>query len=580
MTLSITLTLRLNGLQADVFHQPELCNEAHELGVQFLDMVEMARDFSSALHNPRPQKSRNNFLRFVFEQSHDHDQEATNRKLKLRALNGISLVLCAATYTKNSILGFSKGRFNILLAHCSSFLGSPAVVASKLPSQLIQTSLAAPIHAIDDVSYRRFRRDLAKLQTGLGATQASIDLGLKQDHGLCRRESTAWPKEQVSALLHGPQCITFCVVLRQIARLCKDFERTIPCSIHTIEALVTISKSGSLDDSMQLLDTAADMLTDLVPVSTWASVVHRRSIVLRLLGDPQSSEQELHTFIRRSPNLPGHLLIPLQLSLANNLIYQLKYTDAAQIVREIQVTKDLQGDQVQLIWDQIYCVGRVMRGQGDFESARICFEQCFKTYGMRKSKKIIIQTALADLYCELDYKSQDDQRYHLFQARSLLEPALESVGVANSKSRRRLLLSLSEINLREGRLHEARKSLEELLILYGGMDSFDVVDRLGHVRSYIALARTYPDGQAEPQWRNALRLNAEYNPSEEEVFTCAIIYLHLSWLSYCSGELNGAQNMYACAGKVLNRRRPEYLLPGVGTYVFDEIQCKLRNANL
>ncbi|KAK1659833.1 hypothetical protein BDP55DRAFT_505367, partial [Colletotrichum godetiae] len=212
----------------------------------------------------------------------------------------------------------------------------------------------------------------------------------------------------------------------------------------------------------------------------------------------------------------------------------------------------LQGDQVQLIWDQIYCVGRVMRGQGDFESARICFEQCFKTYGIRKSKKIIIQTALADLYCELDYKSQDDQRYHLFQARSLLVPALESVG----------------INLREGRIREARKLLEELLILYGGIDSFDVVDRLGHVRSYIALARTYPNGQSESHWRNALRLNAEYNPSEEEVFTCAIIYLHLSWFSYCSGELNGAQKMYACAEKVLHRRRPEYLLPGVGTYVF------------
>jgi hypothetical protein len=35
------------------------------------------------------------------------------------------------------------------------------------------------------------------------------------------------------------------------------------------------------------------------------------------------------------------------------------------------------------------------------------------------------------------------------------------------------------------------------------------------------------------------------------------------------------QEMYARASEVLQRRRPEYLLPGIGTYVYDEVLCKL-----
>ncbi|KZL78865.1 hypothetical protein CI238_13193 [Colletotrichum incanum] len=578
MTLSITLSLNEN--QTNVLQEPELCNEAHTLGVQFLDMVGLARDFSSALQEPRPHKSRNSFLRFVFEQSHVHNQETAERKLKLQALNGISLVLCAATYTEKMVLGFSDGRFNILIEHCSNFLGDPAVVASKLPVEVIQTSLAAPVNAVDDEAYRRFRDDLENFQPGMRNVKASISLGLRLGHDEFGTELGSWPEEQVTALLRGPQYNTFSVILRQLSRLYKETGRKIPCSARLIEALVTVSKSGPPVDRMQLLDTAAEMLTDSASASTWATVVHQRSIVLRLLGDPLRSEQEILMCLKRLPKLPDHLLRSLQLSLANNLIYQLKYTDANRIARGIQISQTFHTDQVQTLWDQIYCVGRIMRGQGDFESAKTCFERCSETHDIRTSKKIIIQSALADLYCELDYISRDKQRHYLLRARLSLEPALELAGVTNSKSRRRLLLSLSEVCLREGRVFEARETLKELLSHYGDVKSFDVVDRLGHVRSYIALARTYPPGQAETYWREALRLNAEYNPSEEEVFTCAIIYLHLSWLDHCSGKMEEAQNMYAYAQKILCKRRPEYLLPGVGTYVFDDIQYKLQRTGL
>ncbi|KAK2006150.1 hypothetical protein LZ32DRAFT_596043 [Colletotrichum eremochloae] len=576
MVLSIALSL--NGLEVDLFQQPELCNGAHTLGVQFLDMVELARDFNSALQEPRPLKSRSSFLRFVFERNHTDNQVASSRKLKLQALNGISLVLCAATYTEKMVLGFSDSRFNTLLSHCSTFLGNPSVVASKLPGHAIQASLAAPIMAVDIGAYQKFRYDLEKFRPGLGVVHKSVNLGAEQCRDAFDSHFMSWPEEQVMALLHGPHRTTFCIVLRQIVQLYKETERQIPRSTHMIEALVTVSKSSPLGNRMQLLDIAAAMLTDSASASASAAVVHQRSVVLRLQGDLLRSEQEILTYIKQSHNLPDHLMEPLQLSLVNTLICQLKHTDANRIARDIQVARNPHDDQVQMLWDQIYCVGRIMRGQGDFYSAKICFERCSGTHGIRISKKIIILSALADLYCELDYISQDPQRHYLLQARSLLEPALKLVGVANSKSRRRLLLSFSEIHLREGAVDEARTILKELLILYENMQSLDIVDRLGHVRSCIALARTYPPGQAERYWSDALRLNADYNPSEEEVFTCAVIYLHLSWLSYCSGEMDGAQNMSACAEKILCNRRPEYLLPGIGTYVFDDIQHKLQIA--
>lgn len=111
-------------------------------------------------------------------------------------------------------------------------------------------------------------------------------------------------------------------------------------------------------------------------------------------------------------------------------------------------------------------------------------------------------------------------------------------GGANPKNCRRLLLPLSEVYIRRGRLNEATTILKELLTLFNGLKSPDLIDRLGHVRLHMTLARSCAPQQAQLHWQEALRLNEAYNPCEEEVFTCAVIYLNLSWLSYYEGGLD------------------------------------------
>ncbi|KAH8759459.1 hypothetical protein F5883DRAFT_365114, partial [Diaporthe sp. PMI_573] len=260
-----------------------------------------------------------------------------------------------------------------------------------------------------------------------------------------------------------------------------------------------------------------------------ATIILQRSIALRLQGNSHQSEHEILTFLDKISDISEHLLKPLQLSLAKSRIHQFRYQEAHEITRRIEVGGDTSEDEFQLLWDHIYCVGRIVRGQGDFESAKVCFERCCAiTYGVRPSKVIITQCALADTYCELGHLySRDPQNSYLSQAKSILELAVKSVGETNSKSRRRLLLSLSEVYIRQSQVHEATAILKELLTLFDGLKCPDIVDRLGHVRLYMAPARSCPSGQSMPYWKEALRLNKAYNPSEEEVFTCAVIYLNL-----------------------------------------------------
>lgn len=369
------------------------------------------------------------------------------------------------------------------------------------------------------------------------------------------------------------------VLLGQLARLYQETDRDIPFPDSVIEALSKAAESAPLNDRMRILDIAAEMLTDSAPASARATIVQQRSVTLRLLGNSHQAEHEILSFFEKASGVPELLLKSLKLSLAETRVYQFRHHEANEITRSIEVGGDI--GEFQLLWDHIYCVGRIMRGRGEFESATVCFKRCCEfAHGIRPSKVILTQCALADTYCELDHLSRDPQHSYLRQAESVLEPAIKSLEQTNSRSRRRLLLSLSEVYIRQFRIHEATTVLKGLIPLFDELKYPDIIDRLGHVRLYMTLARSCPSGQSMTYWREALRLNKAYNPDEEEVFTCAVIYLNLSWLSYCEGQLELEQEMHARAGEVLQRRRPQYLMPGIGTYVFEDTLCKLQTKTL
>lgn len=74
---------------------------------------------------------------------------------------------------------------------------------------------------------------------------------------------------------------------------------------------------------------------------------------------------------------------------------------------------------------------------------------------------------------------------------SLMHPEIQRLRsfAPRSKGFRRLLLCMSEIHLRRGHFSDANIILEELCEIYTGLPEPDIVDRLGHMRTYIALAR-------------------------------------------------------------------------------------------
>jgi hypothetical protein len=167
----------------------------------------------------------------------------------------------------------------------------------------------------------------------------------------------------------------------------------------------------------------------------------------------------------------------------------------------------------------------------------------------------------------------------LAKAESLVTPEIEHLrGLApRSKGFRRLLLSMSEIQIRRTRFDHAERLLIELSDIYGKLADPDIVDRLGHVRAFIALARISPPSESETRWIQALNLGRIYNPLEEEVFTVALIHLFICTARLERGDMEGGKAAFDYAEEICRAKHRQFLIPGVGTYLFDDVQCQIES---
>ncbi|KAK3687214.1 hypothetical protein B0T22DRAFT_122501 [Podospora appendiculata] len=138
-----------------------------------------------------------------------------------------------------------------------------------------------------------------------------------------------------------------------------------------------------------------------------------------------------------------------------------------------------------------------------------------------------------------------------------------------SKGYRRILLSLVEVEIRLKNYEEARHHVEQLLPMFNSLIAPDIVDRLGHVRTLMAAARVSGLDDAEKFWSDALYWNNFYNHSEEEVFTCGVIYMYMCLGQYKLGKRNGSREYLECAQRVFGSKGRQFLIPGVGTYLVD-----------
>lgn len=156
--IALSISLRLNGKEANLCQQPHLCDEALVLGSKFLDKVTTVCNLTLPLKEPRPQKSMRSFLCFVFKSGSPLNQLALDRKLELRKMYSTSLVLCLATYTERMVLNFSEGRFRALLSNCCEFLGDPWNVIASLLIELVDFAVTFKLVPEDHKAYALFLR--------------------------------------------------------------------------------------------------------------------------------------------------------------------------------------------------------------------------------------------------------------------------------------------------------------------------------------------------------------------------------------------------------------------------------------
>ncbi|KFY28409.1 hypothetical protein V491_00478 [Pseudogymnoascus sp. VKM F-3775] len=307
-----------------------------------------------------------------------------------------------------------------------------------------------------------------------------------------------------------------------------------------------------------------------------AEITYKQSVLLRLKGNITDSVHIIKTFLLSLNNseLANGDLAALHLSQATNHAYCFNFEEAHREMKKWTPAPSLPGKEEHLLWDQVLCAGRILRGEGHFEEAKICFESCLRTPGLRQYKRLLVTAALADLYCELDGLGREGNAY-LSRANIMVGLEIEKLKLASSqhlKGYRRLILSHVEIKIKQGCHGDAENLIRELLARFGSLREPDITDRLGHVRALIAFARVSTSVyDALRRWNDVLVWNRYYNPLEEEVFTCGVVYLFLCITSYNLGDIDQSIENFNKAERVIGGKGPQFLIPGVGTYLFHNV---------
>ena len=134
-----------------------------------------------------------------------------------------------------------------------------------------------------------------------------------------------------------------------------------------------------------------------------------------------------------------------------------------------------------------------------------CFEGCLATPELPRSKRHLVVSHLSDVYCELDYRQRNNasqltlQSVYLKKGRDVVQREIDHARACGkpSKSFRRLLLSLIEVEMRQNHFDIAECLIGELLNIYSKIAESDINDRVGHVRTLIAKARLSEPCEAE-----------------------------------------------------------------------------------
>jgi tetratricopeptide (TPR) repeat protein len=368
-----------------------------------------------------------------------------------------------------------------------------------------------------------------------------------------------------------------------------------PYGNDVVKTLLAASRFGALGKRQHILSMAAKSMRDPGNIPLQAEIVHQQSVLLRLKGDTCGSKRQIQEFLNRlspEPDLRSHFILGLlHLSQATNLAYDFDFCQAHREAQKWEPPLNHMQRHMDVVWDQVYFAGRTLKGQGNFNEAKKYFECCLATDGLRESKRILVKSNLADLYGELDYLQRKGCNLNnseqcvasevsfLDNAEEMVKPEIECLKASgqHSKGFRRLLLALIEVEIRRCQFDNAAILITEILGIYSRLTEPDIIDRLGHVRALIARARISPLSEAEGRWSDALNWNRRYNPLEEEVFTCGLVYLFICSIRFQLRNWDGSRAAFIHATEVINSKMPQFLIPGVGTYLFDSVRLQIKS---
>jgi len=355
-----------------------------------------------------------------------------------------------------------------------------------------------------------------------------------------------------------------------------------------VEALVAASEFGGMSNRRYLLSIAAELQKDPKQTDLRAMVVYRESVLLRFSKKISDSQRAIQQFFDRpfalaTPKL--HCLIGLlHLSQAENWAYQFNYQKMCEEAQKWEPGDNPTAMQLYVLRTKLSVLGQLYKGGGLFEDAKSAFEGCLTAMKPQDSKRYLIKSNLANVYCELDYLKRKESvisdAVYLEEAEKIVSTEIEHLRTRgrSSKPSRRLLFSLIEIQILRGRYNVAERLIEELLAIYNRLAERDANDQVGHVRACIAWARISAPSKAIVHWHTAYYWNKVYNPSEEDVFTCSVIYLFISLTHFKLGDKHKSRASFDRALEIIRKKKPQYLMPGVGTYLYSFARRELWSA--
>ncbi|KAH8692571.1 hypothetical protein GQ44DRAFT_733996 [Phaeosphaeriaceae sp. PMI808] len=297
--------------------------------------------------------------------------------------------------------------------------------------------------------------------------------------------------------LPGSEKEKLLAVLEDLLRRYAETGLEIPSNDEVIETLLAASKFGPLARRRLILALVDQLLEKTASTHLQAEAVYQRSVVLRLRGDITGSNKLLQEFLNRADiptRLQSHSILGLlHLSQATNHAYNFDFLSANKEAKMWMPTEsDGTEKQLDVIWSQIHSAGRILKGQGHFQTACLFFERCLQREPLRESKRYLALAHLADTYVEVDFLQRREIHSQsvgelLDRAEKLIRPEIENLRsrAPRSKGYRRLLLSLSEIEIRRSQFTAAEHLLMEVSGIYEKLIDPDIIDRLGHVRDIL-----------------------------------------------------------------------------------------------